>query len=65
MDLNFEQEQNIQEIQEELADKFPIEANYGSRCSLWSEGLNADIVSKDEYNLARTYYGHLWNYVGD
>jgi len=55
----------IWDKEEELKSKFPIEANYGSKCSLWAEGLRADIVDEELYNKARDHYGRLWNYAGD
>lgn len=55
----------IREKGNELAGIYPIEANYGSRASLWSCGLNDNLVSPDLYKKAKTYYGSLWTYVGD
>ena len=48
-----------------LEEKYPIEANYGSRASLWGEGLRHGDVSEELYKRAREYYGRLWTYVGD
>ena len=44
---------------------FPIEANYGSRASLFGKGLENGVITREEYNQAKEYYGKLWNYVGD
>lgn len=44
---------------------FPIEANYGSIASLFGKALENKVITKDEYNKAREYYGKLWFYVGD
>jgi hypothetical protein len=49
----------------ELSNLYPMEANYGSRCSLWLCALNDGVVSREEYEGARDYYGRLWTYVGD
>jgi hypothetical protein len=49
----------------ELADLYPMEANYSSRCSLWSCGLQAGNVTEELFDAAHQYYGRLWNYVGD
>lgn len=51
--------------EEELEKKYPIEADYGSKCSLWGEGLRDDVIDIDLYNTAREYYGTRWNYTGD
>lgn len=55
----------IDDARKMLEEKFPIEANYSSRSSLWGEGLKAGIVTEELYRKAREYYGKLWNYVGD
>lgn len=55
----------IDDARKMLEEKFPIEANYGSRSSLWGEGLKAGIVTEELYRKARERYGKLWNYVGD
>jgi hypothetical protein len=55
----------IKEKEAELAVEYPIEANYGSRCSLWTCGINGGLVSRELYDLAREYYGRLWTYAGD
>jgi hypothetical protein len=55
----------IREKGRELAEKYPIEANYNSRQSLWSCGLRDGLVSEELYRTAQNYYGRLWDYVGD
>ena len=64
-DLTYEELQEITTAREMLEEKFPIEANYCSRASLWGEGLKAGLVTLDLYNKARVRYGSLWNYTGD
>lgn len=49
---------------QELEVLYPIEA-FGSKASLWSEGLRDDVVDINLYNKAREYYGRLWTYAGD
>ena len=63
--MNVNDRQEIEDARQVLEDMYPVEANYGSRCSLWSEGLRDDIISKTLYDKAKEYYGKLWNYVGD
>lgn len=55
----------ITKMTRELSNLYPMEANYGSRCSLWLCALNDGVVSREEYEGARDYYGRLWTYVGD
>lgn len=55
----------IEQKRKELEERFPIEAAYNSRCTLWTEGLRAGIVDKELYDKARKRYGSLWTYVGD
>jgi hypothetical protein len=48
-----------------LESLYPIEANYGSKCSLYNDGLQDGIITTDEFDDARDYYGRLWHYTGD
>jgi radical SAM superfamily enzyme YgiQ (UPF0313 family) len=61
----YDEYKTIKKTARELSDKYPIEANYGSRCSLWQCGLRDGSVSKELFEAARRYYGKLWTYVGD
>ena len=55
----------IEEKKKELEEKYPIEAMYNSRQTLWARGLDDGIVDIELYNKASKYYGSLWTYVGD
>jgi hypothetical protein len=57
--------EEIRKMTSELAKLYPIEYNYGSKCSLYQIGINAGIVTEEEYNAARDFYGRLWDYTGD
>jgi hypothetical protein len=63
--FNQEEIQLIDQTRNKLEEKYPIESNYGSRCSLWSQGLRDGLISTELYNIAKRYYGNLWTYVGD
>jgi len=56
---------DVSEITTILEDLYPIDANYSSRCTIYQNGLRDEIITKEEFNAARDYYGRLWNYVGD
>ena len=43
----------------------PNEYSYNSRASYWGSALRAQIITQDEYNLGRSHYRNLWDYVGD
>ena len=43
----------------------PDQLNYNSRATYWGSALRAGIINKEEYDLARTQYANLWDYVGD
>lgn len=36
-----------------------------SRQTIYQYGLNDGIITQNEYNEAKNFYGSLWNYVGD
>jgi hypothetical protein len=61
----YEEDRLIEKTTRNLEDKYPIEANYCSRCSLWQCGFKDGLVSNELYNAARKYYDRLWNYTGD
>lgn len=61
----YDERKIINEKEKELEEKFPTEAMYNSRCTLWTEGLLARIVDRELYNKAKTHYGRSWTYVGD
>lgn len=43
----------------------PTQVNYNSRMTYWGSALSAGIITQDEYQLGKTQYGNLWDYVGD
>jgi hypothetical protein len=43
----------------------PNEYSYNSRAAYWGSALRAQIITQDEYNLGRSHYRNLWDYVGD
>ena len=53
----------ISTIQSIIEEFYPIEAAYSSRASLFGEAFKDGIVTKEEYDIAKEYYGNLWNYV--
>lgn len=55
----------VEETSKILEDLYPVDANYSSRCSVYQNGLKDGIITKNEFEAARNYYGRLWNYVGD
>lgn len=55
----------ISQISRNLETLLPIEYAYGSKSSLWLCGLNTGLVTQEQFNKARDYYGSLWSYVGD
>ena len=57
--------EDIQILTRRLGDEYPIEDMYGSRASLYGRGLKDDLITKEQYEIAKKYYGNLWHYVGD
>ena len=57
--------EDIQILTCRLGDEYPIEDMYGSRASLYGRGLKDDLITKEQYEIAKKYYGSLWHYVGD
>ena len=55
---------NIDVIYGELESLYP-EAGYASRATIFRMALNDEIITEEEYDRARSYYGRLWNYTGD
>jgi hypothetical protein len=55
----------IRKAANKLAAKYPLEANYNSRSTLWDKGLDDGSVTRELYNKAETFYGRLWHYTGD
>lgn len=41
------------------------DGGYVSRQTIYQHGLNDGIITQNEYNEAKNFYGSLWNYVGD
>ena len=62
---SYEESKFVTEKTEELSQLYPKEATYSSRCTLWRCGLTDNVVTDEEYDLAKNYYGRQWNYVGD
>jgi hypothetical protein len=62
---DYETSQKVKAKEKELAEKYPIDNSYSSKCGLWSAGLVEGIVDKDLFNSARKYYGDIWYYTGD
>ena len=48
-----------------LLDVYPVIAYHNSPQGLWVKGLNDGIVTREEYDWAKDYYGSLWNCAGD
>jgi hypothetical protein len=57
--------ESIKAFETMLAEKYPIEAAYNSKESLWGCGFREGLISLELYELAKGYYGRLWDYVGD
>jgi len=43
----------------------PNEYMYNSRMTYFNSAFCAGIITKDELEDAKIYYGNLWDYVGD
>lgn len=59
------EKRTIETIRSNLELLFPHEAHYGSISSLFGKGLENGVVTSEEYEQAKRYYGKLWRYVGD
>ena len=55
---------NISEICKKLCDEYD-DADYVSRATVFNRALNDGKITIEIRNMARSYYGTLWNYVGD
>ena len=56
---------DIRQLTSELAEIYPVEDMYGSRASLYGRALKDSLITREEYNKAKLYYGGLWYYTGD
>ena len=48
-----------------LSDEYPIEGMHGSRVLLYGRGLKDGLITKEQYKIAKEYYGNLWYYRVD
>ena len=55
---------DVREKYKELGELYPIDYGYGSRQSVFENGLRDGKITREEYEKARDYYGNLWNYAG-
>jgi hypothetical protein len=53
----------IEKKTKELTEKYPMEAQYSSKCNLWLCALKDGTVSEDQYKAAKNHYGPLWNRI--
>lgn len=42
-----------------------LDGGYVSRKTICSHALTDGIITQDEYNEVKEFYGSLWSYVGD
>ena len=56
---------DIRQLTRELGKLYPMQDMYGSRATVYSQALNDDLITKDQYDSARKHYGALWQFVGD
>ena len=56
---------DIRDLTKNLRELYPETGMNGSRASLYGEGSRDKIITNEEYNSARKYYGRLWSYTGD
>lgn len=47
-----------------LCDLYPYES-FGSRSSVFIAGWKDHVITREEFEAARNFYGTLWNYTGD
>jgi hypothetical protein len=64
MDRKFESREKVYELSRMLSKKIP-NFQYGSASTLFREGYKANLITKEELEMARDFYGNLWNYAGD
>ena len=46
-------------------ENLPYEYMNSSRMTYFKSAFRSGIITKDELENAKNYYGQLWNYVGD
>lgn len=56
---------DIDDLTNKLKTKYPDEANYSSKSTLYRRAFDDGVITKDEIEAARIYYGRLWRYAGD
>lgn len=56
--------EEICNLTNKLISMYP-DGDYVSRQAIYQCGLNDGIVTRNEYDEAKRFYGSLWNYVGD
>ena len=54
----------IRKLTNKLESMYP-DGGYVSRQTIYQHGLDGGIITQNEYNEAKNFYGSLWNYVGD
>lgn len=57
--------QTIIELTKIIGNKYQVTYAFGSWCDLWTLALTNGEVTVEMYNMAKEYYGNLWNYVSD
>lgn len=55
---------NISKLYNELEDEYE-DGSYVSRATIFNRALSDGKIDEMTRDLARDYYGSLWNYVGD
>lgn len=56
--------EEIRKLTNTLESMYP-DGGYVSRQTIYQHGLDDGIITQNEYNEAKNFYGSLWNYVGD
>ena len=51
----------INELTSQFEGLFPLERDYGTKSSLWYQGLKNGIATEDIYYKAARYYAEQWN----
>lgn len=55
---------NVSYMYNELCGLYPHES-FGSYASVFLRALNDSVITDEEFDMAKKYYGKLWNYSGD
>jgi hypothetical protein len=55
----------INKVNEWARVNVPTEWSYNSRMTYWRSARNAGLITSEQFEQARIYYGSLWQYVGD